>query len=66
MFGFDAWAKKAHLVSHLIVAASKWLLEPSNPVMTHIPGAVQPELKSFLSSEMASRQAVLDEAAKSQ
>jgi len=62
MFGFNAWAAKQHLVSHLIVSVGSWLLEPGNPVMAYVPVVTQPELIQEIKNEVAARQKVLSEA----
>ena len=48
MFGLDSLFAKAHLVSHLKLAATKWLLEPANPVMAYVPAAIKTEVLSEL------------------
>jgi hypothetical protein len=60
MFGLDAWLAKKHLVSHLIVAFGKWVSEPGNPLLAHVPAAIQPELLAEIASEVAARQKMID------
>lgn len=65
MFGLNAWLAKQHLVSHLIVAAGKWLLEKNNPIMSHVSPEYQSELESELQTVVDEREKVLHPATNS-
>lgn len=48
MFGWGEKVKEAHIVSHLEAAMAKWLQEPGNPVMAHVPASLLPTVLAEL------------------
>jgi hypothetical protein len=57
MFGWGQKFAEAHLVSHLELAICKWLQEPGNPVMGHVPAPLLPLIIQELNTVAAAAEA---------
>ena len=59
MFGIDHFLRKAHIVSHLIVALGDWLTESDNPILDRIPDTVKPEIIAAIRDVVEHRQSMI-------